>query len=291
VAGDVLDLGTLTVAIPSPDESTLEALDLEFLASNGVDVSAYEDLIEVADPTEATEGEPATVEVGPEFAGQWVTVTINSDPTPAGGWQQVAADGTIVITLPEGVTGSHRLAVADATNQLMGWTPVDIAADVPPDVDPIPAPVYRFWSSTNKSHFYTIDETEKQFVIDTYDDAQWKFEGPAYLAYETAVPGSAPLYRFWSQRYQGHFYTADAGEKDHVIAAYPDDEWKYEGIAYYIVPTTSSVTGTGEVYRFWSQNNRHHFYTSDPVEKQFVIDTYDDAEWAYEGPAFKVPTD
>lgn len=180
VAGDVLDLGTLTVAIPSPDESTLEALDLEFLASNGVDVSAYEDLIEVADPTEATEGEPATVEVGPEFAGQWVTVTINSDPTPAGGWQQVAADGTIVITLPEGVTGSHRLAVADATNQLMGWTPVDIAADVPPDVDPIPAPVYRFWSSTNKSHFYTIDETEKQFVIDTYDDAEWAYEGPAF---------------------------------------------------------------------------------------------------------------
>ena len=38
-------------------------------------------------------------------------------------------------------------------------------------------PIYRFWSSKNKSHFYTMSEAEKEYVINNYDDYVWKYEG------------------------------------------------------------------------------------------------------------------
>ncbi|MDM8544775.1 hypothetical protein QUF90_27205 [Desulfococcaceae bacterium HSG9] len=43
-------------------------------------------------------------------------------------------------------------------------------------------PVYRFYSDTLKVHLYTIDENEKQELIDTAGDI-WNFEGVAYYAY------------------------------------------------------------------------------------------------------------
>jgi hypothetical protein len=43
-------------------------------------------------------------------------------------------------------------------------------------------PVYRFWSDVLSHHFYTIDEAEKQLVIDTYPDV-WTYEGVAWYAY------------------------------------------------------------------------------------------------------------
>ncbi len=35
---------------------------------------------------------------------------------------------------------------------------------------------------------------------------------------------------------QVHFYTMDENEKDTIIAVFPVDVWRYEGIAYYAYP-------------------------------------------------------
>jgi len=43
-------------------------------------------------------------------------------------------------------------------------------------------PVYRFWSAAARCHFFTIDEAEKDRVIDRYA-AVWAFEGIAWYAY------------------------------------------------------------------------------------------------------------
>jgi len=45
--------------------------------------------------------------------------------------------------------------------------------------------------------------------------------------------GSIPVFRFWSDTQQAHFYTIDEEEKEYVIATYPDNVWRYEGIAFY----------------------------------------------------------
>lgn len=96
------------------------------------------------------------------------------------------------------------------------------------------SPVYRFWSNLYQGHFYTISAAEKQHVIDAYDDNTWKYEEESFCADTTAVTGTKPLYRFWSDKYRGHFFTASEAEKQHVIDTYDDTTWKYEGAAYHV---------------------------------------------------------
>jgi len=47
---------------------------------------------------------------------------------------------------------------------------------------------------------------------------------------------TSPVYRFWSDTQQAHFYTIDEEEKEYVIATYPENVWRYEGIAFYAYP-------------------------------------------------------
>jgi parallel beta-helix repeat protein len=149
--------------------------------------------------------------------------------------------------------------------------------------------VFRFWSTSKRSHFYTISPDERNQVISGYSPVEWRYEGRAYDAFDTNVAGSIPLYRFYSRAFNGHFYTASAGERDLVIANYDDDTWLYEQVAYYVYPLTGGPSGTDTVYRFWSPDNRHHFYTASVAERDLVRSSYPDHVWTYEGDQFKVP--
>jgi hypothetical protein len=96
-------------------------------------------------------------------------------------------------------------------------------------------PVYRFWSDVYKGHFYTISEIEKDYVIATWPDV-WKFEKIAFYAYPDQVPGTLPVYRFWSDIFFGHFYTIFGDEKNYVTSTWPD-VWNYEKVGFYAYPT------------------------------------------------------
>jgi hypothetical protein len=150
-------------------------------------------------------------------------------------------------------------------------------------------PVFRFWSDAFQAHFYTMSVQERDYVIANYDDYVWKYEKVAYRAYSSQEPGTVPLYRFWSDTYRGHFYTASQSERDYIIANYPTSVWKYEKIAYYVYPASNDVPNTIGVFRFWSTSKGHHFYTANPIEREIVIADYDDWIWKYERKAFEVP--
>ena len=83
-------------------------------------------------------------------------------------------------------------------------------------------PIHRFWSYTNQSHFYTASEEEKSLVIANYPENVWKYEGVAYNAFGDTGSEIVPVYRFWSDENQHHFYTASEDEKNLVIATYPE---------------------------------------------------------------------
>lgn len=68
------------------------------------------------------------MDVGEEFAGEWVSVWANSTPTALGGWVQVSANGTVPASIPSGLVGSHRIAVQDADLQTIGWAPITLVA-------------------------------------------------------------------------------------------------------------------------------------------------------------------
>lgn len=121
-------------------------------------------------------------------------------------------------------------------------------------------PVYRFWSDSLGSHFWTISESEKDKLLNQLSDT-WTYEGLAFYAYpEGSQPdGAKPVYRFWSSKNAGHFYTMDEAEKE----AFEDDRssgWTYESIAWYALdePSTDETPDVSEatsgVYEFSGQD-------------------------------------
>lgn len=98
--------------------------------------------------------------------------------------------------------------------------------------------VYRFYSEVLKTHLFTMDEYEKSQIVANYPSNVWRYEGVAYCADSTQISlGQRPVYRFYSELLKTHLYTIDAYEKSQIIANYPSNIWKYEGIAYYAYPT------------------------------------------------------
>ncbi len=155
-----------------------------------------------------------------------------------------------------------------------GW--VDQVIFTPPR-----SPVYRFWSNIYRAHFFTMSEAEKDRVS-TELPQDWAYEGIAYNAYAVPSSDSTPIYRFWSPRYRGHFYTISEGEKNHIIANFSRD-WRYEGPSQYAY--ASAVAGMMPVYRFWSPRYKHHFFTISEAEKNSTIANLSH-DWQYEGVAF-----
>ncbi|EKD46754.1 MAG: hypothetical protein ACD_67C00079G0001 [uncultured bacterium] len=148
-------------------------------------------------------------------------------------------------------------------------------------------PVHRFWSPKNRGHFYTSSESERAQMVAAYSPSEWTYEGVAYNSFGESAGNLVPVYRFWSAQNQHHFYTASEDEKNSVDANYTDNEWKYEGIAYYAY--TTQEANTKPVYRFWSAQNKVHFYTGEESEKNSTDANYSDNEWKLEGAAWYVP--
>jgi len=164
-----------------------------------------------------------------------------------------------------------------------------------PSIPPGPEPaesrsVYRFWSPQNQTHFFTMSVTERDSIIASYPASIWTYEGERYRAFPTQEPGTVPLYRFWSPRLSGHFYTTNEAEKSAVIRDYDDATWTFEGIAYYVYPKGAAIADTVPVARFWSPQNQHHFYTASPNERGVVRSNYPPQIWTYEGERFRTPT-
>ena len=105
-------------------------------------------------------------------------------------------------------------------------------------------PVYRFWSPFYQSHFFTISETEKNYIIKNYQ-GWWNYEGIGWYAYMFEGPRRKPIFRFWSDLYQSHFYTGNAEERDYIIQNFP--AWNYEGVAWY-APISECIDLSGEWY-------------------------------------------
>ena len=95
--------------------------------------------------------------------------------------------------------------------------------------------MYRFWSAKLSSHFYTVNESEKDWLIAEYAHV-WTFEGVAFYAYP---PGSQPIwaipvYRLWSPTKMDHLYTISESERKNLLTNF-SNMWTDEGIAWYAI--------------------------------------------------------
>jgi len=99
--------------------------------------------------------------------------------------------------------------------------------------EPNSAPVYRFWSNVLGNHFYTMNEKERDQLIEQHPGL-WDDEGIAFYAFpvDQQPAETIPIYQFWSDALGTHFYTAEETERDELVKNHPD-LWTYEGIAWY----------------------------------------------------------
>lgn len=100
---------------------------------------------------------------------------------------------------------------------------------------------------------------------------------------QTVDSGLAPVYRFWADKLNTHFYTISDGEKDALIRDY-SHVWTYEGIVFYAYPPDRQPVGSKPVYRFWSNSLGRHFYTMNDGEKrekegQSKVWTFEGVAW------------
>jgi len=113
----------------------------------------------------------------------------------------------------------------------------------------IAVPVYRFWSEKHQSHFFTINQNEKEQIIawsltgqNGYD---WKYEGENFKVYTSSTPtddlgkSAIPVYRIWMDDKDfnsvnglsgGHYFTASKDEYDAMVKLVGV---KGEGVAFY----------------------------------------------------------
>ena len=144
----------------------------------------------------------------------------------------------------------------------------------------LPSPVFRFYNTQTGTHFYTINQAERDIVLVRYP--QFAYEGPAYYAHPQPQAGNLPVYRFYNTARGTHFYTQSEAEKNFVLATYP--VFAFEGPAYYA--PALQVTGSTALFRFFNTNTGAHFFTTNVAERDMVLQRW--PFFAYEGVAYQV---
>ena len=151
----------------------------------------------------------------------------------------------------------------------------------------ITSPVFRFYNSMTGTHFYSINESERnEILLDSSKDFL-QYEGPAFSAAQSsnAAPDLSPVFRFYNRLNGVHFYTINEDERDSIQNDPALKSFSYEGIAYY----ASKKDGAGKkpLYRFFVISKGTHFYTASASERD-RIQREISADFFYEGVAYHV---
>jgi hypothetical protein len=93
-------------------------------------------------------------------------------------------------------------------------------------------PVYELQSPGSGACFYTMDEAEKDRLLNG-SSGTWTCKGAAFYAWpQPGVKDTLPVHRFWSGRLGCHLYTIDEKEKVRLATEF-SQTWTYEGVAWY----------------------------------------------------------
>jgi hypothetical protein len=213
---------------------------------------------------------------------RWGSGNLGADPlfiAPSRGDYRLSADSRAIDAGDPRYVPAAGQTDLDGRRRLLG-SAVDLGAFECPGL----GPVYRFWSPTKNTHFYTIIAAERDKLINRYPNV-WQYEGEAYYAfYQPVEENLLPVYRFWSAKLETHFWTINEEERANLIKNYPG-VWTPEGIAFYAYPEGRQPLGTFPVYRFWSNHLGSHFYTISEGEKNKLLKNYPEV-WQYEGVAW-----
>jgi len=128
------------------------------------------------------------------------------------------------------------------------------------------SPVYRFYNTQLGFFFYTIYESERDFILQNLAQ-YYQLNGVAYYAYKTQQSGTSPVYRFYNTQLGFFFYTIYESERDFILQNLP--QYQLNGVSYYAYKTQQP--GTSPVYRFYNTEAGFFFYTIYESERDFIL--------------------
>jgi hypothetical protein len=99
-----------------------------------------------------------------------------------------------------------------------GYTPEGVAFQLSSTPVAGLVPVYRYWRSDVKDHFYTTNGGEIG-VVTPGASGQFGYVCEGVLGYISPVsmPGTIPVYRYYKEASNDHFYTSNASEIGAVV--------------------------------------------------------------------------
>jgi hypothetical protein len=106
----------------------------------------------------------------------------------------------------------------------------------------------------------------------------------SFLTDDSTVPGTSEVYRFFNTQDGGHFFTANAGERDDIMRSRPD--LVFEGVAFH--EQSGPKDGYVPVFRFFDTHDGGHLFTSSASERDSLLATRPDL--SPEGVAFYAPS-
>ena len=145
--------------------------------------------------------------------------------------------------------------------------------------------IYRFFDTTDGTHFFTASATEAASISATRTDLS--YEGIGLSGYNTAgaSPASEAVFRFFDMTDGTHFYTASTSERDTLVAT-QSSNMTFEGTAFY--EDATPLAGDTAVYRFFDTAHGTHLFTDSASEKASILATRPDL--VSEGIAFYAPS-
>ncbi len=144
--------------------------------------------------------------------------------------------------------------------------------------------VTEFYNIDTKHYFRTGDRDEPA-IVETGKLGNWVNTEDFFVAWRDSSQGASPVCRFYSYKFNSHFYTVNPAECEFVKH---NADWVFESIAFYAkVPFNGQCApGTRPIYRFY--NNRQDFGDGNhrfTPYGDFYGPTLIDQGWKYEGVA------
>ena len=189
-----------------------------------------------------------------------------------GDWTSLSVNAPAAVTPP---TVNVTPGAVSGTTTASGTT-------VP--INPNTVSVYRFFDTTDGTHFFTASTTERDSLIATRPDLTFEGVGMNAVTPNSGDSATEAVYRFFDQANGTHFYTASSTERDSLIAAQPS--MSFEGTAFYDDATQQA--GDSPVYRFFDSVHGTHLYTESAAEQASIRATRPDL--MPEGIAFYAPS-
>ena len=96
--------------------------------------------------------------------------------------------------------------------------------------------VHRFYNTKTGTHFYTINEVERDYILENLED--YSYEDVKFYGYSSDIDGSMPVYRFYDAAEGIHMFTHSEAEMNEMES---DGMFDNEGIAFYAMPSDDGL--------------------------------------------------